>query len=225
MSENHENDQNHNNNNSELNDQNQNNNDGIEASNNPENAELERELERERELDIDTVLIHSGASAGVKGIDSLFTLEHQGMIAAKYRAKYSDLEQVSHKSLWPEFKGNHFMMYVLAETLTEARKAVFSANRTILINQLVGAMVNYTPADTTGARAMTELQVLFNKATDQQLNALTNQLPDESNRTDVLKAYAKTLKQSARTGRDLDQARLKFYHAADMIGVVAGEIW
>jgi hypothetical protein len=212
--------------------------DGIEASNNPENndgieasnsqeleRERERELERELEPNIDTVLIHSGASAGVKGIDTLFTLEHQGMIAAKYRAKYSDLEQVSHKSLWPEFKGNHFMMYVLSETLTEARKAVFSANRTILINQLVGAMVNYTPADSTGTRAMTELQVLFNKATDQQLNALTDQLPDESNKTDVLKAYAKTLKQSARTGRDLDQARLKFYHAADMIGVVAGEIW
>jgi hypothetical protein len=189
--------------------------DGIEASNNPEN--------NERELDIDTVLIHSGA--GVKGIDTLFTLEHQGMIAAKYRAKYSDLEQVSHKSVWPEFKGNHFMMYVLAETLSEARKAVFSANRAILINQLVGAMVNYTPADTTGARAMTELQVLFNKATDQQLNVLTDQLPDESNRTDVLKAYAKTLKQSARTGRDIDAARLKFYHAADVLGVVAGTIW
>jgi hypothetical protein len=199
--------------------------DGIEASSYSENNEREIELNAERELDIDTVLIHSGASAGVKGIDTLFTLEHQGMIAAKYRAKYSDLEQVSHKSVWPEFKGNHFMMYVLAETLSEARKAVFSANRAILINQLIGAMVNYTPADTTGARAMTELQVLFNKATDQQLNALTDQLPDESNRTDVLKAYAKTLKQSARTGRDIDAARLKFYHAADVLGVVAGTIW
>ena len=175
----------------------------------------------------DNQITDSGASAGqtLKGVDTLFTLEHQGMIAAKYRAKYSDLEQVSHKSQWPEFKGNHFMMYVLAETLSEARKAVFSANRAILINQLVGAMVNYTPADTTGARAMTELQVLFNKATDQQLNALTEQMPDESNRTDVLKAYAKTLKQAARTGRDIDAARLKFYHAADCLGVVAGTIW
>ena len=164
---------------------------------------------------VDTVAVHSGASA-VAGIDSLFTLEHQGMIAAKYRAKYSDLEQVSHKTVWPEFKGNHFMMYVLAETLSEARKAVFSANRAILINQLVGAMVNYTPLDGTdksGAkRAVTELQILFNRATDQQLTALTDQLPDESNRTDVLKAYAKTLKQAARTGRDIDAARLKFYH-------------
>lgn len=171
--------------------------------------------------DNERVIVDSGASAGqpLKGIDSLFTLEHQGMIAAKYRAKYSDLEQVSHKSVWPEYKGNHFMMYVLAETLSEARKAVFSANRAILINQLVGAMINYTPSP------VTELQVLFNKATDQQLNALTDQLPDESNRTEVLKAYAKTLKQAARTGRDIDAARLKFYHAADVLGVVAGTIW
>ena len=163
------------------------------------------------------------------GIDTLFTLEHQGMIAAKYRAKYSDLEQVSHKTVWPEFKGNHFMMYVLAETLSEARKAVFSANRAILINQLVGAMVNYTPLvgrDRQGNPvAVTELQILFNRATDQQLTALSEQLPDESNRTDVLKAYAKLLKQAARTGRDIDAARQKFYFAADVLGVVAGTIW
>jgi hypothetical protein len=204
---------------------------------NDNNTQNERESEQNTDNtdnDTDNVSTDSGASAGesmqpLKGIDSLFTLEHQGMIAAKYRAKYSDLEQVSHKSVWPEYKGNHFMMYVLAETLCEARKAVFSANRAILINQLVGAMVNYTPVDATDKNgnplAVTELQVLFNKATDQQLNALTDQLPDESNRTDVLKAYAKTLKQSARTGRDIDAARLKFYHAADVLGVVAGTIW
>ena len=200
---------------------------------------MEQELANEVydfQNDSDNAQVHSGASAGenqsaqpLKGIDTLFTLEHQGMIAAKYRAKYSDLEQVSHKSVWPEFKGNHFMMYVLAETLAEARKAVFSANRTILINQLIGAMINYTPVDGYDKNgnpvAVTELQVLFNKATDQQLVALSDQLPDENNRTDVLKAYAKTLKQAARTGRDIDAARLKFYHAADVLGVVAGTIW
>ena len=192
----------------------------FELIDNTENAEIDN-------VNSDTQS-HSGASA-VAGIDSLFTLEHQGMIAAKYRAKYSDLEQVSHKSVWPEFKGNHFMMYVLAETLSEARKAVFSANRAILINQLVGAMVNYTPLvgrDRQGNPvAVTELQILFNRATDQQLTALSEQLPDESNRTDVLKAYAKTLKQAARTGRDIDAARQKFYFAADVLGVVAGTIW
>ena len=66
-----------------------------------------------------------------KPFDAYFSIEHQGMIAAKYRQKYSELEQAAHKAEWPEFAGNHFTLYVLAETLLEAKKAVFSANRTI----------------------------------------------------------------------------------------------
>ena len=156
-------------------------------------------------------------------IDSYFSIEHQGMIAAKYRAKYSEADQQQHKAEWPAFTGNHFMMYVLAETLSEARKAVFSANRSILLNNLTGAMVNYTP--TLKDTVLTELQVTFNRTSDLQLQALYEQLPDESHRTELLKAYAKNLKQASRTGRDTEVARAKFYHASAVLGVVPQSIW
>ena len=159
----------------------------------------------------------------VKPFDSFFSIEHQGMIASKYRVKYSDADQQIHKGLWPEFTGNHFTLYVLAETLMEARKAVFSANRAILLNNLTGAMVNYTP--TIPGATLTELQVTFNKTSDLQLNALYEQIPDEPQRAELLKAYAKNLKQSAKTGRDTDTARAKFFHASATLGIVPNTIW
>jgi hypothetical protein len=170
-------------------------------------------------------MVESGQEpvASARPIDSYFSIEHQGMIASKYRAKYSDADQQQHKAAWPEFAGNHFMMYIMAETLSEARKAVFSANRGILLNNLTGAMVNYTPA-IPGA-VFTELQVTFNKTSDLQLQALYEQLPDESHRTELLKAYAKSIKQAARSGKDLDVARAKFYHASAVLGVVPQSIW
>jgi hypothetical protein len=159
----------------------------------------------------------------VKPIDSYFTVEHQGMIAAKYRAKYSDIEQAGHKAVWPEFAGNHCTMYILAETLSEARKAVFSANRNILLNNLTGAMVNYTP--TTPDAVLTELQVMFNKTSDMQLQGLYEQVSDESQRVELLKAYAKNVKQSAKTGKDTDVARAKFFHASAVLGITPQSIW
>jgi hypothetical protein len=161
--------------------------------------------------------------ATVKPIDSYFTVEHQGMIAAKYRVKYSDADQQQHKASWPEFAGNHFVMYVLAETLLEARKAVFSANRTILLNSLTGALVNYTPTEP-GA-VLTELQVAFNKTSDLQLQGLYEQIPDESQRVELLKAFSKNLKQAAKTGKDTDTARAKFYHASAVMGIPGNLIW
>jgi hypothetical protein len=165
---------------------------------------------------------HASADA-VKPIDSYFTVEHQGMIAAKYRTKYSDADQQTHKAAWPEFAGNHFTMYVLAETLSEARKAVFSANRAIFLNNLTGAMVNYTP--TVPGATLTELMLTFNKTADLQLQALYEQIPDESQRAELLKAFAKSLKQATRTGKDTDTARGKFYHASATLGIAPNTIW
>jgi hypothetical protein len=159
----------------------------------------------------------------VKAIDSYFTLEHQGMIAAKYRVKYSDADQAQHKTLYPEFAGNHFTMYILAETLAEARKAVFSANKPLLLNQLQSAMMNYTP--TVPGAVLTELQVQFNKTTDLQLQALYEQVVEESLRADLLKVFAQKLKQASKTGRDTDVARAKFYHASATLGITPQAIW
>jgi hypothetical protein len=159
----------------------------------------------------------------VKPIDSYFTIEHQGMIAAKYRVKYSDADQTQHKAQWPEFTGNHFVLYLLAETLTEAKRAVFSANRKILFNNLTGAMVNYTP--TVAGATLTELQVMFNKTTDMQLQELYKHVEEESQRIDLLKDYSKALKQSAKTGKDTDNARAKFFHASATLGIVPNTIW
>ena len=162
----------------------------------------------------------------VKNFDAHFSIEHQGMLSAKYRGKYSDADHLEHRAKWPEFVGNHFVMYVLAETLSEARKAVFSANRAVLLNTLVSAMSNYTPTNGTGRDVvMTELQLTFNKTVDMQLNALYEQLPEESNRADLLKAYGKTLKQQAKNGRDMDNAKAKFFHAAAVLGIVPNTIW
>ena len=172
---------------------------------------------------LDQADVQPESTVTVKPIDSYFTVEHQGMIAAKYRAKYSDAEQNIHKNTWPEFAGNHFTLYVLAETLTEARKAVFSANRAILLNNLIGAMVNYTPTEP-GA-VLTELQVMSNKLSEAALQMLYEQIPDESQRGDLLKSFAQRLKQSAKTGKDTDVARAKFYHASAVLGIVPQSIW
>jgi hypothetical protein len=178
---------------------------------------------------LDNVQVEAGkptqqdAPASIKPLDSYFSIEHQGMIAAKYRVKYSDADQSEHKKRWPEFAGNHFTMYVLAETLSEAQKAVFSANRAILLNNLTGAMVNYTP--TTPGAVLTELQLMSNRLTDSQLQALYENVNDESNRVDLLKAFAKNLKQAAKTGKDTDLARAKFFHAAATLGITPNTIW
>lgn len=158
-----------------------------------------------------------------KPIDSYFTVEHQGMISAKYRVKYSDADQAAHKATWPEFIGNHFTMYILAETLAEARKSVFSANSKIFLNQLMAGMVNYTP--TVPGATLTELQVTFNKATELQLQGIYEMIPDETQRVELLKMYAKTLKMGAKTGKDTDTARAKFYHASAVLGVVPNTVW
>lgn len=157
------------------------------------------------------------------GIDSLFTIEHQGMIAGKYRAKYSDTDQNEHKTAWPQFAGNHFMMYVLAETLAEAQNKVFSVNKPLLLNSLRNAMENYTP--TVPGATLTEIQISFNKVTDLQLQALYEKVPVESQRVDLLTDFAKKLKQASKTGKDTDQNRAKFSHAAATLGIVAGTIW
>ena len=159
----------------------------------------------------------------VTAIDNLFTIEHQGMIAAKYRTKYSDADQAMHKAAWPQFAGNHFTMYILAETLSEARKAVFSANKPLLLNTLQSAMTNYTP--TVPGAVITELQATFNKTTDLQLQGLYEQVSEESLRADLLKAFASKLKQSSKTGRDTDIARAKFYHASATLGITPNSIW
>jgi len=159
----------------------------------------------------------------MKLIDSYFSIEHQGMIAAKYRVKYSDADQSAHKVLWPEHAGNHFTMYVLAETLSEARKAVFSANKPLLLNTLQSAMSNYTP--TVPGAVLTELQVQFNRTTDLQLQGLYKQVSEESLRADLLKAFSSKLKQSAKTGKDTDVARAKFFHAAATLGITPNSIW
>lgn len=159
----------------------------------------------------------------VKPIDSYFTIEHQGMIAAKYRAKYSDADQTQHKTAWPEFSGNHFIMYVLAETLNEARKAVFSANSKGFLNNLIGAMVNYTP--TTSGAILTDMQVAWNKMTDTALQGVYENVPDEGQRTELLKMYGKTLKLGSKTGKDTETAKAKFYHASASLGIVPNSIW
>lgn len=156
-------------------------------------------------------------------IDTLFTNEHQSMIAAKYRAKYSDADQSVHKTEWPQFIGNHFMLYVLAETLAEARKAVFSANKKLLLNALVSTMSRYTP--TNPGATLTDLQVTFNKTVEMELFGLASKLEDESNRVDLLKDYAKLLKLGTRCGKDTDAARLAFNYAAAKLDVIAGTIW
>jgi hypothetical protein len=161
--------------------------------------------------------------ATLKSLDSYFTIEHQGMIAAKYRVKYSDADQQEHKAIWPEFVGNHFTMYVLAETLSEARKAVFSANKKIFLNNLIGAMVNYTPL--VHGQAVTELQVMFNKTTDMQLQGLYDLVTDESQRVELLKDYAKMLKLVSKTGKDTDTNKAKFFHASATLGVTPNTIW
>jgi hypothetical protein len=162
-------------------------------------------------------------NATLKSLDSYFTIEHQGMIAAKYRTKYSDADQQEHKAKWPEFTGNHFTMYVLAETLSEARKAVFSANKKIFLNNLTGAMVNYTP--TTPGAVITELQTQFNKTTDLQLQGLYELIADESQRVELLKDYAKLLKLMSKSGRDTDVNKAKFFHASATLGVTPNTIW
>ena len=158
-----------------------------------------------------------------KPIDSHFTIEHQGMIAAKYRTKYSDADQRDHAAKWPQFVGNHFTMYILAETLSEARKAVFSANKPLLLNSLQSAMSNYTP--TVPGAVLTELQVQFNRTTDLQLQALYEQISEESLRADLLKAFSGKLKQSSKTGKDTDMARAKFFHASATLGITPNSIW
>jgi hypothetical protein len=163
------------------------------------------------------------ASVTVKPIDSYFTIEHQSVIAAKYRAKYSDADQTEHRKLWPEFTGNHFTLYLLAETRTEALKAVFSANSKIFLNNLHGAMVNYTP--TTPGAVLTELMVTYNRVADLALQGLYEQIPDESQRTELLKTFAKNLKMASKNGKDTDTAKLKFFHAAATLGIVPNSIW
>ena len=156
-------------------------------------------------------------------VDTLFSIEHQGMIASKYRAKYSEADQSAHKTQWPQFTGNHFMLYVLAETLSEARKAVFSRDKKIYLSRLIGMMDEYTP--TVPGAVLTELQVACNRTTDLKLQSLYEQLSFEDNRIDLLKDFAKTLKQSAKTGRDTDKYRAVFYHAAGTLGVSGNTIW
>lgn len=176
--------------------------------------QLNKALERIKELEERPI---------VKGIDQYFSLEHQGMIAAKYSAKYSEADQAEHKTAWPEFQGNHFVMYVLAETQSEARKAVFSANRTILLAKLSAAMVSYTP--TVPGAVLTELQTILNKSTELQLQELYTIVAEEAQRIDLLKAFGKTLKQAAKTGKDMDTAKLKFFHASAVLGIVPNTIW
>jgi len=159
----------------------------------------------------------------VRPIAAYFSIEHQGMIAAKYRTKYSDADQAQHKATWPEFAGNHFTMYILAETLQEARKSVFSANKPLLLNTLQSAMSSYTP--TVPGAVLTELQVQLNKTTDLQLRGLYEQVTEESLRSDLLKAFGSKLKQSAKTGKDTDVARAKFFHAAATLGITPNSIW
>lgn len=162
-------------------------------------------------------------SAKLAAIDTLFSLEHQGMIASKYRVKYSDPEQEQHKAAWPQYVGNHFMLYILAETLLEAKKAVFSANKKLLLNSLTSAMSNYTP--TAPGAVITDMQAQFNKVADMQLQALYEQIPDESQRVDLLKDFAKTLKLSSKNGVQTETARAKFAHAAATLGIVPATIW
>jgi len=161
--------------------------------------------------------------ATIQAIDSYFTVEHQGMIASKYRAKYSDAEQREHKTTWPAFTGNHFTLYILAETLSEARKAVFSRDKKIYLSRLIGTMEVYTP--TVPGAVLSELQIACNRTTDLKLAGMFEQVTFEDNRSDLLKDYAKTLKLASKTGKDTDTAKAKFFHAAAALGITANSIW
>ena len=174
-------------------------------------------------ISIEQTTPKSESIKAVKPVDSYFTIEHQSMIAAKYRAKYSDADQSQHKAAWPEFAGNHFTLYILAETLSEAKKAVFSANAKGFLNNLIGAMVNYTP--TLPDSVLTEMQVKWNEMSDTALQGLYENVPDESQRTSLLKDYMKTLKMGCKSGKDTDVAKAKFYHASATLGITPQSIW
>ena len=161
--------------------------------------------------------------SSVKPIDSYFTLEHQSHIAVKYTAKYSDADQEKHVAKWPEFKGNHFVLYILAETLNEAQKAVFSKNKKVLLSQLLGAMNGYSP--TTPGAVLTDLQVALNKNTDLQLQGIYEFVPDDGQRIELLKDYQKGLKLGSKNGAELEKSKIKFFHASATLGIIPNTIW
>ena len=162
-------------------------------------------------------------TAAPKAFDSHFSVEHQNMIAAKYERKYDVTARRVHRTLWPAFTGNPFTMYVLAETLTEAKKAVFSENIKSYLRKLASSMEDYTP--TAGGAVLTELQVTDNRECDNKLAKLAAMVEDEDDRNQLLKKYAEQLKLSSKNGKDTDRNKLVFYHAADSFQVVPNTIW
>jgi hypothetical protein len=162
-------------------------------------------------------------SEGIKNVDSYFTPEQQTVLAAKYAVKYSDADQREHKANWPEFAGNSFTMYVLAETLNEAQKAIFSLNSKLFLGRLRATMAEYTP--TTHGAVLTEMMTTYNRAVSLKLMALYEEITLESQRIELLKMYSKELKLASKTGKDTELAKLKFFHAADGLGIVPNTIW
>jgi ATP-dependent RNA circularization protein (DNA/RNA ligase family) len=180
-------------------------------------------LSLEEQLNKANETIASMVENAWKPIDAHFTDEHKRMIAAKYTAKYSDAEQLEHRGTWPMYTGNQFALYVLAETLNEARKAVFSANLKDYLRDLDRAMSVYTPI--VDGVVLTERQVSRNREANEDLEAIRIAIPAESERSAMLKKYAEALRSKIKTGKDADKARLVFYHVSNAMGVLPNSIW
>ena len=155
--------------------------------------------------------------------DLLFSDEIQRVLALKYTAKYSRADKSEHLLAWPEYAGNSFLLYLLAETMEEGRKAVFSLNRPGYLRDLVRATGNYTP--TGNGAVLTDRQVRNNREAAEDLQKLLEELKSESERTEILNAFVKVLRQGARTGKELESAKSQFYFAAGILGVVPNTIW
>ena len=65
----------------------------------------------------------------------------------------------------------------------------------------------------------------YNRAVSLKLMALYEEITLESQRIELLKMYSKELKLASKTGKDTELAKLKFFHAADGLGIVPNTIW
>jgi hypothetical protein len=152
-----------------------------------------------------------------------FTAQHIKMIAAKYAVKYSDADQKEHVKLWPAHVGDSFTMYVLAETLNEAKNAVFSKNKPDAIRDVVEAIRVYTP--TAHNAVLTDRQVRKNIDVQEELLEIGAMLENEQQRIAVLKDVRKAVKLDASNGKDTDAAKLKFWYVCDLFGIIPQTIW
>jgi hypothetical protein len=152
-----------------------------------------------------------------------FTAQQLKFVAAKYAAKYSEADQKEHAKLWPSYVGDSFTMYVLAETLNEAKNAIFSKNRPDAIRDVLESMRVFTP--TVHGAVLTDRQVRKNVDVKEELLEVAASLENESQRIAVLKDVRKHVKLDAGTGKDTDTARAKFWYVCDIFGIIPQTIW